>query len=463
MSTLKKLLENFLSKGTNYEEELTKVNREIYERNVELAVRNRTLSILSKIYVIINTSLGLEETAYKMIEAIVTELKFQKGFIALIDKKGKVLNTIAATPLTPEQQTKMTAYKHPFQHFRVPLANQDNFCVASVLHNQRRMANILYDIVVPLVTEKQAEEIAQFLNIKTSILYPIIFGGRPLGIMFLGMDKHVGDLSSVERETLKELIELVAIALERAQIYADLKVANEKLQELDKLKDEFVYVASHELRTPMTAIKSYLWLALNKHKENLDFKLRQDLERAYISTERLIKLVYDMLTISRIEGKRLIFNMEKFDLYELAKQITFELKVKAEEKKISLILVPSKEKLIVFADKIRAGEVLQNLVGNAIKFTLEKGAVTVSLRSKDGLIETAISDTGSGIAKDDLPQLFKKFGRLDQSYSKVAENSGTGLGLYISKQIVELHGGKIWVISEKGKGSTFFFTLPNKK
>lgn len=238
-----------------------------------------------------------------------------------------------------------------------------------------------------------------------------------------------------------------------------LRKANLRLKELSKLKDEFVSVASHELRTPMTAIKSYLWLALKK--DQLDAKTRKNLQRAFESTERSIKLVKDMLTVSRIEGQRLEVNRAPLDLAKLTKKVYDELKVQAEDKQISFQLQLPKIALTVNADEARLREVIVNIIGNAIKFTPKRGKVVVKIKKKNQQIQTDVIDNGPGIPKEALPRLFKKFSRADHSFAKLAEQPGTGLGLYIAKQILDLHQGKIWVKSKVGQGSTFSFSLPS--
>lgn len=243
------------------------------------------------------------------------------------------------------------------------------------------------------------------------------------------------------------------------QLTSSLEDANKRLLELDKLKDEFVSVASHELRTPMTAIKSYLWMALNKSPVPLDFTLKKYLDIAYSSTERLLKLVADMLTVSRIEGKRLEIKKEQINLYDLAKQIYEELKITADEHKINFLLEKPEFSLLVFADKDRIREVIQNLVGNSLKFTPAGGKIAINFRENANFVETSVTDTGPGIAPEEQAKLFRKFERVG-SNSQRTQVAGTGLGLYIVKQIVSLHGGTIWVNSEVGKGSTFTFSLP---
>ena len=264
----------------------------------------------------------------------------------------------------------------------------------------------------------------------------------------------------ISEQELRNRAQESAARLEEAT--KELKRANFRLKELSLLKDEFVSIASHELRTPMTTIKSYLWLVLNKGVK-LDEKTKKSLQIAYISTERTIALVKDMLTVSRIEGQKLDINPVICDIREIAQQTYEDLKFKADEKKIKYSLEKFDSPLMVKADKDKIREVFQNIIGNALKFTSLGGKVNISFLKDGGMIDTSVSDTGPGISKNDLPKLFQKFSRLGNSFSKMAETPGTGLGLYIAKQIVSLHGGKILVKSKEGQGSTFTFSLPEVK
>jgi len=178
------------------------------------------------------------------------------------------------------------------------------------------------------------------------------------------------------------------------------------------------------------------------------------------STERLIALVSDMLDVSRIEGGRIemVFHPEQIE--DLIKSTFDEILPKAVEKKIELTYDFSKALLPkVDIDEKKIREVLLNLVGNALKFTSPHGKVKVGAHRKGKFVQIDVTDTGRGISRQDIPKLFKKFVRLDESYAMISETSGTGLGLYISKALVELHGGKIGVKSILGKGSTFSFTV----
>jgi signal transduction histidine kinase len=231
------------------------------------------------------------------------------------------------------------------------------------------------------------------------------------------------------------------------------------LKALDKLKDEFISLAAHELRTPMTAIKSYLWMIMNKDATLDAEKKKLYMERVYSSTERLLTLVNDMLDVSRLESGRLKLTPLDFSLLPLSHEVVDEFAAKIVERKQTLSVVDSTVPSVL-ADRDKIHEVLLNLIGNAIKYTPEGGTIKVSFKENNGMVETAITDTGKGISKEDLERLFQKFGRLDNRLVSVGEAGGTGLGLYICKQLVELSGGKIWVTSEVDKGSVFSFSLP---
>jgi signal transduction histidine kinase len=258
-------------------------------------------------------------------------------------------------------------------------------------------------------------------------------------------------------------ISLAQKLVSEQQAHKELKAANARLTELSALKDEFVSIVSHELRTPMTAIKGYLWLVLNKDKKNRDPKVTHDLTMAYQSTERAIRLVSDTLTVSRIEAGRLELHPTEFDLVALAKSAVEDMRVKAEERKLTIDFKDPGESFTITGDADKIKEVFLNIIDNAVKYSPAGKTITVSFVKKGGMIETAITDQGNGIPPESMPNLFHKFGRLESSFTKLAETPGSGLGLYISKQIITMHKGKIWAESKVGKGTTFTFSLPELK
>ncbi len=232
----------------------------------------------------------------------------------------------------------------------------------------------------------------------------------------------------------------------------------------EQQRSDFISTASHEMRTPVAAIQGYLELALNPKVATVDDKAREYLQKAYDSTKHLGKLFQDLLTVSKTEDGRLANTPTVIEISQLLQELVEQQKMAAAKKQLSLSCSTNEggEKsvqplLYVHADPERLREVILNLIENAIKYT-KSGLITVGAALKDQSVVIRVSDTGIGMAEEDIPHLFQKFYRIDNSATR--EIGGTGLGLYISKQIIEQMGGKIWVESKLGEGSTFFVQVP---
>lgn len=304
-------------------------------------------------------------------------------------------------------------------------------------------------------------------QIKTLVLSPVMRANNLIGVLTLGTQRKAEFLADEEKELIMVITNLLNFAFKihdteitLSQVTQEVYKMNTRLHDLDKLKDDFVSIASHELRTPMTAIRSYAWMALHKSDVPLSDKLKKYLERTLISTERLINLINDMLNVSRIESGRIEITPQAFDIQNLVGEILIEIDAKAREKNLQIenrnAQLPK-----VFADPNKTHQVLLNLLGNALKFTPENGKIAISYFSDGKDIQVSISDNGVGISKDNVTRLFRKFSRLDDSYIAASSTGGTGLGLYICKSLIELMKGTISVKSDgEGKGSTFTFSLP---
>lgn len=235
----------------------------------------------------------------------------------------------------------------------------------------------------------------------------------------------------------------------------------QKLKEVDKMKDDFISMASHELRTPITAIKGYTSMVLESFAGKIEGETKQGLERVVQSAERLDNLVGEMLDVSRIEQGRIKISLTPQEASFIVKEVIDELKVSAEEKGLRLIYSPTAEKLPpILADKDKLKQILINLIGNAIKYTF-KGEITISLALKDKKISIKIRDTGVGMSAKQREGLFQKFYRIHTK--ETADVSGTGLGLWITKQLVEIMKGEIFIDSIENVGSEFTVLLPIAK
>ena len=254
---------------------------------------------------------------------------------------------------------------------------------------------------------------------------------------------------------------LIKSVLREIELREELEAAYKELERLDKAKSEFVSIASHQLRTPLTAIKGYISILLEGTYGKLPQRAKKPIENVFKSNERLIRLVNDLLSISRIESGKLEMKRENFSLEEVIISIIDELKIKAKDKNI---YVKRKKPSIplpeVKADKNKIRQVILNIIDNAIRYT-EKGGITIKSEIEDLKVKIIISDTGEGMTNEEISYLFESFSRGRAGTKLWTE--GAGLGLYIAKKFVETHKGKIWAESEgKEKGSTFYIELPTK-
>ena len=239
----------------------------------------------------------------------------------------------------------------------------------------------------------------------------------------------------------------------------DLAVANDRLQELDRLKSDFVSNVSHELRTPLTAIKGAVDLILRGVAGPLTEKQTHYLDRVRSNTQHLAGLINDLLDLSKIESGKIEMKSSRVSLAGLVHEVVETLRPVAAEKVIALEAPISEPSILVWADRDKINQVLLNLIGNAIKFTPTQGRITLSAsKNGNGSVQVSVSDTGPGIPPDEKEKIFDKFYQIAQVGD--VKPKGTGLGLAICKALVELHGGTIWVEPEPSGGSAFCFTLP---
>jgi len=228
------------------------------------------------------------------------------------------------------------------------------------------------------------------------------------------------------------------------------------------MKTEFVSIAAHQLRTPLSAIKWTLRMVLDGDFGPITEEQRDFMEKTYKSNERMITLINDLLNVSRIEEGRFLYKPILTDIESVVQFVIDSYKEEIEKRKIKFEFKKPEKKLpkvMLDVEKMRLA--IQNLLENAIRYTQPEGRVTASLKYVKKEIEFSIKDTGIGIPKDQQERIFTKFFRGGNAIR--LETKGSGLGLFIVKNIIEAHGGKIWFESKEGKGTTFYFTLPVKE
>jgi signal transduction histidine kinase len=285
---------------------------------------------------------------------------------------------------------------------------------------------------------------------------PMLRGGRILGTVNL-LRKTPGAFGEEQVRLLTTFADQTTIAIEHARLYRDLSEKGRMLEEASRHKSQFLANMSHELRTPLNAILGYTELILDRIYGEVPEKIREVLERLEKSGRHLLSLINDVLDLSKIEAGQLSLSLADYSMKDVVQTVFTGVGSLATGKGLSLKATVQPDVSIGRGDERRLAQVLLNLVGNAIKFT-EVGEVRVEVRVADGAFLVSVSDTGPGIAAADQEKIFEEFQQADSSSTR--KKGGTGLGLSIAKRIIEMHGGRIWVESSLGKGSTFWFTVP---
>src|SRR5262249_11692690 len=288
-----------------------------------------------------------------------------------------------------------------------------------------------------------------------------------LAVPLLGADRIVGGLV-VRRKTPGEfpkgtvdLLETFAdqsvLAIQNARLFREIEEKGRELEIASKHKSQFLANMSHELRTPLNAILGYAELMLDSIYGEPSEKMRTVLERLQANGRHLLGLINDVLALSKIEAGQLTLSLDDYSLSDLVHGVVSAVEPLAAEKRLTFKAAIAPDLPTGHGDGRRLSQVLLNLVGNAIKFT-DKGEVAIRAEAANGAVTVAVCAPGPGIAAADQVKIFEEFQQADSSITR--KKGGTGLGLSIAKRIIEMHGGRIWVESQPGKGSTFYFTLP---
>ncbi len=355
---------------------------------------------------------------------------------------------------------------------------------------EQNKAIVVEEVKKMYYNNKTKKTIDLLIELNISILAPLNVKNKTIGLLVLG-PKESGDMYNDEDFQVLEIIGAqAAVSIENAQLYSEVKEFNEKLEEkvenatielrstnselkdmneklvtayeklhqLDRAKTEFISIASHQLRTPLTSIKGFISLLLDGTYGEIHKVTREVLEKVFISNERLIKLVEDLLNISRIESGKLVFRFNKDDITELVKDMVDSFELAAKNKKLKLEYRSPKKKIPeIYFDHDKMREIISNLIDNSIKYT-KKGSVSVTVESDKDFVRIVVSDSGMGIVKEEVRYIFEKFQRGKDSSTTHTE--GIGLGLYVCEKMLSLHKGKIWAESEGlGKGSKFIIQL----
>jgi signal transduction histidine kinase len=315
------------------------------------------------------------------------------------------------------------------------------------------------DIAVPGAYEGRLRENLIESGIRAILAVPMVREGRLIGC--LGVTRnHPGEFPVESIELLRTFATQSALAIQNARLFREIAEKSRQLEVASQHKSEFLANMSHELRTPLNAVIGFSEVLTDRMFGELNEKQEEYLKDIHASGQHLLSLISDILDLSKIEAGRMELELTDFDMPTAIENALTLVRERAGRRSIALHMNIDNRLGQIQADERKVRQVVLNLLSNAIKFTPEGGRIEVLAAPKDGSVEVSVSDTGVGIAPEDQETVFEEFRQVGTAAKKV---EGTGLGLTLCRKFVELHGGRIWVKSEVGTGSTFTFTLPARR
>jgi signal transduction histidine kinase len=447
------------------DQEIETITQSLYKQNLELAVKNKTLLILGKLYEISIQTLASKELSEKITKIIQTDFGFERVGIFIYDKTADAITVLGFSESERFHNARSIANDF-FDNMSVTNISQNKLLGPILSTKTMGYTESIEDIWSTGLEESKIEKIKVEGHVRSLLAYPLNIENEVIGFFVLTLNRIYTDLGEYEKESIHSFSNVISVALDKARLYEQLTItnqklgeANDRLKQLDQLKSEFLSVASHQLRAPITAIKGYVANVLEDSYGAVPEYLKEPLEVVQESTRVMTSSIEDYLDVSRIEQGRMKYEMSSVDVTALARRASEELKPLAEKKGLVLSFTEAPE-IIVEGDFGKIKQVFTNLIDNAIKYT-ENGSVAVSIVKDDTkkVARFMTNDTGIGIPADEIGKLFEKFTRARGANS--VNTTGTGLGLYVAKSLVEGHGGTIHIESDgPGKGSRFIVELP---
>jgi K+-sensing histidine kinase KdpD len=421
---------------------LEQLRHEHYETEHERALAQR-MRALNDLFQRLNTTLDLPLTLQTVAEAPRNLLGADWTSIALVDQTGTALSVVAASGI---ELSPLAAQRWPL----------DDAALSAILASDQPSVldgSVEQVQTLPVVLAGQRAK----LNIASVVAMPLSLNKEPLGLLDVAYLKPQ-TFTQEELDFLYALGQEAALAIRNARLYERERTQVARLRALDELQRTFVSAVSHELRTPLTCIRASVEM-LGAMREDLSTDQAELVHTIEHHTSRLEGLVSDLLEITKLEAGQVTLSEQPTDLCALVNRAVDTLRPLSMRKRQNLLLHLDTTSGSVNVDRGRIEQVLTNIISNAIKFAPKQSQIDVHLSESDGSLQVCISDQGPGIPEEDRGHVFDKFYVIADGRGL----SGLGLGLYIAREIIELHGGQIWVESEPQQGSTFCFRLPKER
>jgi signal transduction histidine kinase len=441
------------------QQHLQEINEEIYKRNIELAVVNKTLSLLRKLYQISLLTLDSATLANQVSDTIRVDLNMEVVGVFYYEEN---IDTLVPFKFAKSERLSqlLTALDIRLDDLKLPQATEYPVVRQVIKDKTAKQTETLTDIWSGVIDDQHLAALAKEAHLASLFMFPLLTQNGVIGMLLLGLNRTYESLNKFEKDSINSFTDVVAVALDKALIYEKLKIANEQLKSLDKARAEFISIASHQLRTPPATIKWYLSAILAGDFGQLSEELRAALSRINVTNEAQISTIDDLLNASRIERGKLEFFFQEANIVPIVTALVEQLEPLAQMHKQHLVYrAPAEALPNIMMDSEKIRQVINNMIDNAIKYS-KQGDIHVIIEHDSENITVKVVDTGKGMDKETQAALFKKYSRGSDSATQA---TGLGLGMYVAKVIVEQHNGRIWAESPGlGKGSTFAFSLPIK-
>jgi GAF domain-containing protein len=415
---------------------------EVRARTDELAKSVKELRALGEVSEAVNSTLNLETVLSTIVAKAVQLSATDAGVIYVFDEEREEFQLRATQGM---DEALIAAIRD--QRIRMDERSIER---AAARGGAIQLPDLLNEPPSPIVN------VVIRAGFRAVLVVPLLRPGAIIGTLVVRR-KQPGEFPKSTIDLLETFADQSVLAIQNARLFHEIEEKSRELAEASKHKSQFLANMSHELRTPLNAILGYSELILDNIYGEMPEKARAVLERLQANGRHLLGLINDVLDLSKIEAGQLTLSLDEYSLSDVVHGVVSAVEPLAAEKRLAFKAEVAPGLPTGRGDGRRLSQVLLNLVGNAIKFT-DKGEVAVKAATADGTFTVAVCDTGAGIAAADQAKIFEEFQQADSSITR--KKGGTGLGLSIAKRIIEMHGGRIWVESEPGKGSTFYFTVP---
>jgi signal transduction histidine kinase len=436
------LADQFNEMAGRLQESYSDLENKVEQRTDELARSVEELRALGQVSQAVNSTLDLENVLSTIVAKAVQLSETEAGAIYGYDEAAREFRLRATYGMNAELIEALSG-----RHIGIDEAN-----VAGAFAHGEPIQ------VADLRAERHSElnDIIIQAGYRARLLAPLMRGEEIVGILVVRR-KMPGAFAQNTVDLIKTFAAQSVLAIQNARLFHEIEEKSRQLEVASKHKSQFLANMSHELRTPLNAILGYTELILDNIYGDAPGKMRAVLERVQSNGKHLLGLINDVLDLSKIEAGQLTLSLSDYSIQDMVQGVYVAVEPLASSKKLGFRVEVPPDLPTARGDDRRLTQVLLNLVGNAIKFT-DKGEVSIKAAAANGGCTISVHDTGPGIAEADQSKIFEEFQQADNSQTKT--KGGTGLGLAIARRIVEMHGGRMWVESSPGKGSTFSFTVP---